>query len=88
MIWEFHGYGGQLAVMDGPWKAVRQGVRSDNPGAWELYHLEHDPGEARNLAQDHAGVLARLVQAFQVDRSPNPVFPLPLHDEAVSADHP
>ena len=32
MVWEFHGYGGQLAVMDGPWKAVRRISRAGNQG--------------------------------------------------------
>lgn len=84
MIWEFHGYRGQLAVMAGPWKAVRQGVATDQPGDWELYHLERDPAEGEDLAQAHPEVLARLVHAFESDRSPSEVFPLPLYDgEAV-----
>lgn len=80
MVWEFHGYGGQLAVMDGKWKAVRQSVKRKKPGAWELYDLEADRAESRDLAGDHPEVVKRLEEAFRADRTPNPRARLPLYD--------
>ena len=80
MIWEFHGYGGQLAVIDFPWKAMRQKAKSKNPGPWQLYHLGNDPGEAQNLATKHPEIVTRLETVFKNDRSPNPRAPLPLYD--------
>ena len=80
MVWEFHGYGGQLAVMDGPWKAVRTGALRKKPGAWELYHLGNDPGEQHDLAAKHPDILQGLRDAYRADRSPNPNFPFPLLD--------
>jgi hypothetical protein len=52
MIWEFHGYGGTLAVTDGPWKAVRRKVMSRKPGEWEFHQLDSDPAESDDLATD------------------------------------
>jgi arylsulfatase len=81
MIWEFHGYGGQIAVMDGPWKAIRQKVKSKKPGPWELYNLEKDRAEKNNLASRHPERLERLIKAYTSDRTPNPSTPLPLYDK-------
>jgi arylsulfatase A len=80
MIWEFHGYGGQIAVIDGPWKAVRQKVKSKTPGPWELYNLDDDRGETTDLSRTHPEKLSRLVHAYETDRTPNPKAPLPLYD--------
>ena len=63
MIWEFHGYGGQLAVIDGPWKAIRQKVRSENPGPCKLYNLKKDPSEKVDPR-----ILEHLIAAYEADR--------------------
>ncbi|HCQ39065.1 MAG TPA: sulfatase [Verrucomicrobiales bacterium] len=78
MIWEFHGYRGQLAVMEGKWKAVRQKVRTKKPGPWELYDLDEDPAETTDLASEHPKVLKRLEKAFFADRTESARYPLTL----------
>lgn len=70
MLWEFHGYGLQLAVTDYPWKAIRQQTRKRN-SKWELYNLESDPNEKTNLAAKHPKILNRLKDISRSDRSPN-----------------
>lgn len=80
MIWEFHGYRGQLAVMDGKWKAVRQQVRTKKPGAWQLYNLETDPAEAKDLAAKHPEIVKRLEESFRKDRTVSARNKLPLYD--------
>ncbi len=81
MIWEFHGYGGQLAVIDYPWKAVRQKAKSKTPGPWQLYRIDKDPEEAKDLARTHPDQVKRLETVFKNDRSPNPRAKLPLYDQ-------
>lgn len=78
MVWEFHGYRGQLAVMEGKWKAVRQKIRTKKPAEWELYDLDQDPAETTDLASEHPLVLKRLEQAFLADRTPSKRYPLKL----------
>lgn len=47
-----------LAVRSGPWKLL-----ADPKGeAVELYHLEDDPRERRNVADDHPGLRDRLLE--------------------------
>lgn len=85
MIWEFAGYRGQIAIRDGRWKAVRRDVRTKTPRAWELYDLEKDPQEKKDIAHEHADVITRLEAAFIETRTTEPDFPLPLYDEAAKS---
>lgn len=72
------------AIRVGPWKLVEWfdrtvGGAGDGP-PWELFHLEQDPGESRDLAADHpercAALLGRLrawrerVGAQEMTRNP------------------
>ncbi|QQL46157.1 arylsulfatase [Sulfuriroseicoccus oceanibius] len=80
MIWDFHDYGGIVAIRDGRWKAVRRGMRRTNPQPWELYDLEHDPGETRNVATEHPGQVEAMADAWLRNRTVEPDFPLPAAD--------
>ncbi|MGJ8698274.1 MAG: arylsulfatase [Verrucomicrobiaceae bacterium] len=79
MVWEFHGYGLQLAVTDFPWKAIRQEARKGK-SQWELYHLDRDPNETTNLATQHPDIVARLANISKTDRTPSKRNRLPLYD--------
>jgi hypothetical protein len=50
-------------------------IQSLQPGILELYDLDHDPGETRNLAASHPKLLAPL--RSELDRLQN-VCPAPL----------
>lgn len=80
LVWEFAGYGGQIAVRDGPWKAVRQGVNTPSPEAWQLFNLEADPGESTDVAAGHPAIVERLAAYHSGTRIAEPDFPMPLYD--------
>ena len=79
MIWDFHGYGGQVAIRDGRYKAVRRNLLG-RPAPWELYDLEQDMTESNDLAEAHPAIIARLEKAYRQTRTPEPDFPLPMYD--------
>jgi arylsulfatase len=80
LYWEFPGYGGQQAVRIGDWKAVRQGMLRRNnkqPLKIELYDLQRDIGESRDVAAEHPEIVARAAKFMQAEHVPSKLFPLP-----------
>lgn len=80
MIWDFAGYGGQIAIRDGKWKAIRRDVIKKKPLPWELYNIDVDRAEANDLAAEHPEIVERLEKAFIATRAVEPDFPSPLYD--------
>jgi arylsulfatase len=79
LYWEFSGYGGQQAVRMGPWKAVRQDMlRRTNPDPLkiELYNLQDDIGESRDLAAEHPEIVAKARAIMQQQHTPSELFPI------------
>jgi arylsulfatase A-like enzyme len=56
LYWE---HTGNCAVRRGSWKLVRE-----HPYGWELYDMEKDRPETRDVSAEHAGVVAELAEAF------------------------
>jgi arylsulfatase A len=79
MIWDFHNYGGLIAIRDGPWKAVRRNVLK-KPTAWELYNIDVDRQESRDLASQHQDIVTRLEAEYIKTRTMEPDFPVPFYD--------
>lgn len=66
LYWEFYERRGSQAVRQGKWKAVRSPVDA----AVELYDLEADPAEAKNLAGEHPDVAARMTALVEKAHRP------------------
>jgi arylsulfatase len=69
LYWE---YNGRQAVRMGPWKAYRPGVEEPV----ELYNLEEDIGEKKDLASDHPEIVAKIEEIMQTARTESELFPL------------
>lgn len=82
LTWEFTGYGGQQAVRMGAWKGVRRGMAKGNMRI-ELYDLDADPGETRDVAGEHLDVVRRIDEIMRLDRTPSKEFPMPGLDTPV-----
>jgi arylsulfatase A-like enzyme len=76
MVWVFPEYGGQVAVRIGDFKVVRQNLKTQTPGPWEVYDLSVDRGESHVLAQSRADIIAQAVQILQREVATNDRFPL------------
>lgn len=70
LYWEH--WGQQQAVRMGPWK----GVRFHPSKPVELYNLEKDIGESRNVAPQHPKMVAKITEIFRTARTPSKYFPL------------
>lgn len=77
LYWEFVAYGGQQALRQGAWKALRLDIRKTGKLETELYNLAEDPGETRNLASEHPEIVARLEGLMREARTPSELFPFP-----------
>lgn len=81
---EFHGYGGQQAVRVGNWKFVRRNMlgTKNKPArpTTELYNLETDPKEERNVAAANPRILKQLEKIAREQHSPSMDFPFPSLD--------
>ena len=56
--------GGRAAFRSGPWKIVSPN-RKNSVRHWELYNIDSDIGETRNLASDYPNKLSELVEAWE-----------------------
>ena len=77
---EFSGYGGQQAVWLGKWKGVRQKMlrkgKNHDPLKIELYDLEADSSESKDLASRNPEVVKRLAKLMADEHVPSPHFPI------------
>ncbi len=74
LYWEFHEKGGRIAVRKGKWKGVKYNVLKEPNKQIQLFDLETDPGETRNLASEYPEVVKELSQIMQTARTPSEIF--------------
>ena len=72
LYWEFHERGFQQAVRMGRWKAVR--VSKDAP--LELYDLQTDPAEGRNVAAGQPDIVRTIETYLRTARTESPRWPV------------
>ena len=60
LYWEFHVLGGRKAVRLGKWKGVKYGISKNANAPLELYNLDEDKSESRNVAKDNPAIVKRI----------------------------
>jgi arylsulfatase A len=78
MVWVFPEYGGQVAVRIGHDKVIRQGLRTKQPGDWEVYDLSQDHSEQHDLAASRGDLIQQAEEILRREVSENPRFPVPI----------
>ncbi len=74
LYWEFYEMEGWRVVRFGDWKAIQQGMHSEEPKAIELYNLSDDIGETRNLAAEKPELVSRALELFEKEHIPSEEF--------------
>lgn len=69
LAWELFG---KRAVRKGPWKLIAY-PPPHGDGAWQLYNLESDPTETKNIAAQHPQTVAELAMAWDAYATKNGV---------------
>lgn len=64
LFWDFAGYGGQLAMRQGDWKAVWPNLQKKPDTKLELYHLAKDRSEEKNVAIEHPEKVKAFTEAI------------------------
>lgn len=76
MLWVFPEYTGQVAVRIGKWKLLRRGLLTKQPGPWEVYDIDTDRGETRDVAAFQLTMIERAENVLRAEVRPNEIFPL------------
>ncbi|MDZ7691102.1 MAG: sulfatase-like hydrolase/transferase [Balneolaceae bacterium] len=76
LYWEFPARGGKQAVRKGQWKAVRLNVSENEDAPIELYNLEQDAGEQRNIAEEHPDEVEQMRSIMEQSHIRSELFPL------------
>ncbi len=76
LYWEFSPQGGKQAVRMGQWKGVRVNLRKDPNAPVELYNLEEDLGETKNVAADYPDIVAQIEKIMKTARVKSELFNL------------
>jgi arylsulfatase A-like enzyme len=71
LYWEFYEQGGRQAVRFGPWKAIREPMKT---GRVQLFDLSKDLGEANDLAAAEPGLAARAARYMDEAHVPDPAW--------------
>ena len=81
MLWVFPEYSGQVAVRIGDFKVIKQGLKTKQPGEWQVYNLASDSGEQTNVANQHPEMIQQAIEILKAESSDNEIFALPIPTE-------
>lgn len=72
--WEFHEDNGKLAIREGVWKFIINGLQTNSPKV-ELYNLCNDLGEENNIYKEYPQKVDYFMKKALKMRSKNELFP-------------
>jgi arylsulfatase A-like enzyme len=75
LYWEFHELGGRIGVRMGDWKGVQLNVDKLPSGKIELYNLIADPGETKDVANEHPDIVKKMQEIIKEAHTPSADFP-------------
>ncbi len=76
LYWEFTAQGGKQAIRKGNFKAVKRGVFKNSNAKIELYDLNNDLAERKNIAGEYPEVVQEMKKIFTQARTDSSTFRL------------
>lgn len=73
LYWEFHEFGGKQAILKDDWKLIELDKNKES-SRFELYNIDKDPQEHKNLAQEYPDRVESLSQLMDSIRTTNENF--------------
>ncbi len=70
LYWEFHSRGSAQAVRMGRWKGIRNNIAKQPDAPIELYDLQTDPGETKDVAAGNPEVVRRIEAFMRASHAP------------------
>ncbi|MDF2851457.1 arylsulfatase [Sphingobacterium multivorum] len=70
LYFEYPEKGGQLAIREGRWKAVKLDLKKNPKAKWQLYDLSSDPWEENDLAAQYPQMLRHFDEIVQHEHRP------------------
>ena len=76
MYWEFHEGEHSQAIRKGPWKGVRLNVFNDPDNTIQLFNLDNDPGESKDVASLNPDIVNEISDIIKEAHTPDSNWPL------------
>ena len=74
LYWEFSEKGGRQAVRMEQWKAVRMNMSKNPDSPIELYNLDNDAGEKKNVAVQNPKIVDEMEKIMIKEHSASAIF--------------
>ena len=74
LYWEFYERSGKQALRWGKWKAVRVGMHKFKDPKFQLYNLDKDPSEKKNIAAENPELIAEIRKMIKEAHSDSGIF--------------
>jgi arylsulfatase A len=69
LYFEFPEKSGQVAVRMGKWKGVKSNLKTNPKAPWEIFDLEYDPSESKDLAASHPELITQFDMIVKKEHS-------------------
>jgi arylsulfatase A-like enzyme len=71
LYWEFYEQGGKRAARFGKWKALQRNLKRNLDSPIQLFNLDTDIGEKKNLAEKHPELVKKAREIFAEAHTPS-----------------
>ena len=71
IYYEFPEKSGQVAIRLGKWKGIKSNMKKDRNAGWEIYDVENDERETRDVSSLHPELVKQFTKILQREHQPS-----------------